>query len=209
MTYTSNREEHWTKASREDYPIPTQLTKALSKDSSIRFPLTKKGYDLLLHTVKKVREHGGQFEVLLKVKQADDNPDFDFLNIDSDYHALYVYLKGLDQESFWNIYLCKLDAVTQPVTSDALNMLGSYADEEAEEISAMNTSVKLVDDLLADLDADGNILVAAESNHHHDEDEKLAEKKKHRLQRAKLLLHQHQQQLNADEHDQKRIKASS
>ena len=73
---------------REDYFLPSELR----LPDGLLLPMTKKQYDIVLHTVKSIRDYGGQFEILLKVKQADDNPQFDFLNPDSEIHEFYQHV---------------------------------------------------------------------------------------------------------------------
>ncbi|MCO5561541.1 hypothetical protein L7F22_015161 [Adiantum nelumboides] len=54
-------------------------------------PQTEKVHQIITGTAKFVKEHGGQSEVLLKVKQG-SNPMFGFLNIDHHLHEYYRFL---------------------------------------------------------------------------------------------------------------------
>lgn len=87
--YKSNRTEIWTR------PAPVQdeeydISNYLSLPIGIQIPRTKKQFDIILHTCKNIREHGTQLEILLKVKHADENMQFDFLNHDSELFPFYM-----------------------------------------------------------------------------------------------------------------------
>jgi hypothetical protein len=60
----SRHEELWEKPKREDYSISPHL----DIPDHMALPMTKKQYDIILHTSKSIRQHGNQFEILLKVK---------------------------------------------------------------------------------------------------------------------------------------------
>ncbi|MCO5571996.1 hypothetical protein L7F22_025747 [Adiantum nelumboides] len=65
------------------FPVPDYLLPKL--------PQTEKLHQIIAATAKFVKEHGGQSEVLLKVKQG-SNPMFGFLNIDHHLHEYYRFL---------------------------------------------------------------------------------------------------------------------
>lgn len=54
-------------------------------------PPSEKLHQIMVGTAKFVKEHGGQSEVLLKVKQG-SNPMFGFLNVDHHFHEYYRFL---------------------------------------------------------------------------------------------------------------------
>lgn len=100
--YKSYRQELWQKPVREEYGISNYLS-----DAKLTFPMTKKEFDVILHTTKNVRQHGNQLEILLKLRHGDEDPTFDFLNTDSSLNALFVALKELPEDAFWNVFLGK------------------------------------------------------------------------------------------------------
>ncbi|KAI5059464.1 hypothetical protein GOP47_0025783 [Adiantum capillus-veneris] len=65
------------------FPVPDFLLPKL--------PPTEKVHQIIAGTAKFVKEHGGQSEVLLKVKQG-SNPMFGFLNVDHHLHEYYRFL---------------------------------------------------------------------------------------------------------------------
>jgi hypothetical protein len=146
--YSSNRVEIWEKPKREDYTVSNYL--AVSDNNPL--PMTKKQFDVMLHTVKSVREkHNAQFEILLKVKHSDNSVMFDFLNAESELFPLYQQLKTLPEETFWQILMgkmksneeidsssldtgsCAAPANESNNISNALELLGSMYDDSDEE----------------------------------------------------------------------------
>ena len=94
--YQSNRTEHWIRPEREPYPVPAVWD--ISDD--IKLPMTKKQFDVVVHTVKNIRMKGPQFEIFLKLKQSDDNPLFDFLNCECDLNGLFEKMKSIPIDVF-------------------------------------------------------------------------------------------------------------
>lgn len=92
-----------------------------SDTNPFTLPFKEKQYLIILHTAKAVRQHGTQFEVLLKVKQT-DNPIFDFMVPETSYYALYTRLKTFDNDLFTEIMTEKVVKVRGP---DALSLLGN------------------------------------------------------------------------------------
>lgn len=137
--YRSYREELWTKPARENYHISSYV----SEEENISWPMTKKQYDVILHTVKSIRQHGEQFEILLKVKHADDDSNFDFLNIDSPLYALFQLLKRLEEKIFWHVFLgrdrAEIEMESEVVDStingqvNALQLLGNMYDDDTSD----------------------------------------------------------------------------
>jgi len=72
---------------------------------TLKLPDEKKMFDIILHTAKQTRENP-QLEIVLKVKE-ENNMVFDFLQMDSTFHAFYIFTKGLSDEEFWSLYLGK------------------------------------------------------------------------------------------------------
>ena len=94
--YQSNRTEHWVRPEREPYLVPVVWD---IKDD-VKLPMTKKQFDVIVHTVKNIRLKGPQFEIFLKLKQSDDNPLFDFLNPECDLNGLFENMKSMPNEVF-------------------------------------------------------------------------------------------------------------
>ncbi|RWR97344.1 splicing factor, suppressor of white-apricot isoform X1 [Cinnamomum micranthum f. kanehirae] len=65
------------------FPVPESLLKNL--------PPTEKVHQIMARTAKFVREHGGQSEIVLRVKQG-DNPTFGFLMPDHHLHEYFRFL---------------------------------------------------------------------------------------------------------------------
>lgn len=95
--YQSTREEIWVRPERDDYPLPEEWT----IPTELKLPMKKKQFDVIIHTVKNIRQKGSQFEIFLKLKQSDTNPFFDFLNFDCDLNSLYHYVKSLSNDIFF------------------------------------------------------------------------------------------------------------
>lgn len=173
-TYKSDRVELWTRPVRDNYPIPPQLEMYFllknESEQEIKLPMTKKDFDIILHTVKSIKEHGTQFEILLKVKQSDDNPQFDFLNYDSEYHQLYKFLKNLSADEFWSIYLWKPVTIIDKETSNkAINNQKCDDEEKLEKTNVLQ-------DLLGDYSdvSDDDIGNNSHSNHDRQKDDEKA-----------------------------------
>lgn len=136
FSYRSYREELWIKPARDNYHISNYV----SEHENISWPMTKKQYDVILHTVKSIRQHGEQFEILLKVKHADDDFIFDFLNIDSPMHALFQLLKSLEEKIFWHVILGRDREVesevmenTDNTQASALQLIGNLYDDDDDD----------------------------------------------------------------------------
>ena len=95
--YQSNRAEFWTRPERESYPLPALW----NIPNDMKLPMSKKEFDIIIHTVKNIRQKGGQFEIFLKLKQSDINPLFDFLNYECDLSEVFQFIKALSDEVFW------------------------------------------------------------------------------------------------------------
>jgi hypothetical protein len=81
--------------------------------------MTKKQFDIIIHTVKNIRQKGGQFEIFLKLKQSDSNQLFDFLNHESELFNCYHHVKSLTSEFFW----AGLNEIQNIVTSKSVEDL--------------------------------------------------------------------------------------
>lgn len=92
--------------------------------------MTKKQFDIIIHTVKNIRQKGGQFEIFLKLKQSDSNQLFDFLNHESELFNCYHHVKSLTNESFW----AGLDEIQNIVTSKSVEDLVAKGDIGISEI---------------------------------------------------------------------------
>lgn len=140
--YISFREELWEKPKRENYHVSNYLSH-LKEDE---LPMSKKQYDVILHTVKNIRQHGEQLEILLKVKHADNDYLFDFLNADSKLYTFFQTIKNFDEQTFWNLFLgrdkeeveCPADPNTKNDEVGALQLLGTLYDDEEEDVVDSN-----------------------------------------------------------------------
>lgn len=191
-SYISNRTELWERPSREDYVIPYTLQLAMMDNPAIDLPMTRKQFDIMLHTIKNIREKGKQFEILLKVKQADNNPMFDFLNDDSNLFELYQYLKIVQEEDFWSIFLRK-DESSLKITGNALSLINSYSDSDQDDEgnNDRHTAMDKTIEELLDMGNIENLDDKMASNHGKNDEmslERKAEKQRDRLKRIKLLL---------------------
>jgi hypothetical protein len=159
--YSSNRDELWTRedvrayeASLRDYEVPPSLS--ANTANTLSLPRTKQQYDIIMVTAKHIRDNkiqrsGAQLEIVLKVKQADNNPLFDFLNVESELHPFYVYLKSLPEREFWELFLGRSLSEHAGATvaessssnkggnegktaSDALSFLSMYGDDDEEDV---------------------------------------------------------------------------
>ena len=142
--YTSSRVEVWVRPTRELYVVPENW----QIPESITLPMTKKEYDVIVLTAKNIHEKGSQFEIFLKVKEADKNPLFDFLNPDSNLFPFFQHIKSL----VYDVFLSGLqhnssDEITSNdnnedvhkpppvvVSSNALALLGAaYGDDDDDD----------------------------------------------------------------------------
>jgi hypothetical protein len=98
--------------------------------------MTKKQFDIIIHTVKNIRQKGGQFEIFLKLKQSDSNQLFDFLNHESELFNCYHHVKSLTSESFW----AGLNEIQNIVTSKSVEDLVAKGDILISEIVEKNDS---------------------------------------------------------------------
>ena len=108
--YQSDRTEFWVRPSREPYVIPL----IWDLPSEIKLPMTKKQFDVIVHTVKNIRNKGSQFEILLKLKESDTNPIFDFLNNDCDLNELFEHIKRIPTDTY-QAGLLSLSAATPSI----------------------------------------------------------------------------------------------
>ena len=95
--YQSNRTEFWVRPERESYPLPAPW----NIPNEVRLPMSKKQFDVIILTVKNIRQKGPQFEIFLKLKQSDTNILFDFLNYESDLFDFFQHMRNLSEESFF------------------------------------------------------------------------------------------------------------
>jgi hypothetical protein len=133
--YQSDRTEFWVRPVREPYVVPI----IWDVPSEIKLPMTKKQFDVIVHTVKNIRNRGSQFEILLKLKESDTNPLFDFLNIDCDLHELFEYIKRISADTFQTGLLLPTAAsssvlIDEVSTSDNLQVVEDEAQIEDEAI---------------------------------------------------------------------------
>lgn len=108
-------------------------------------PQTEKLHQIIVGTAKFVKEHGGQSEVLLKVKQG-NNPMFAFLNID---HHLHEYYKYLVQHP--ELLQSASQSTTKPAeasqtTGEGLSLLGfAYGSGDEDDERALKSEHNPVD----------------------------------------------------------------
>ncbi|GAQ80230.1 hypothetical protein KFL_000490200 [Klebsormidium nitens] len=72
-----------TESFQPSYPVPTELLE--------RMPASQKHHQVMLHTAKFVRTHGGQTEIILRVKQG-SNPTFSFLMPEDPLHPFFHFM---------------------------------------------------------------------------------------------------------------------
>eukprot|EP01038_Epipyxis_sp_PR26KG_P012627 gene12627-16932_t len=144
--YKSTREEIWVKPplqQREDYYISNYY----DIPDNIILPLTKKQFDIILLTVKNVRQQP-QLELVLKLKQAENNLTFDFLNHECELFPLYQSLRKLPEEIFWKILLSKQkDENENVVTNDRIE------NGEVQNLDNSNDDSKLISSKMQGLNA--------------------------------------------------------
>ncbi|XP_023241084.1 splicing factor, suppressor of white-apricot homolog [Centruroides sculpturatus] len=86
-TQSSTSSEEIKEEADEQYVVPQGLT----LPNGIQLPPTMKLHTIIEKTALFVAQHGGQMEIIIKMKQS-SNPQFDFLSFD---HALNPYYKHL------------------------------------------------------------------------------------------------------------------
>lgn len=139
--YQSDRTEFWIRPLREPYVVPL----IWDVPSEIKLPMTKKQFDVIVHTVKNIRNKGSQFEILLKFKESDTNPIFDFLNVDCDLHELFEYIKRISVDTFQAGLLLPIAASSKVQihdipTSDDIQEV----EHESTEIFAATSDIRAV-----------------------------------------------------------------
>ncbi|KAJ7525274.1 hypothetical protein O6H91_17G043900 [Diphasiastrum complanatum] len=105
----------------------------LPKDLEANLPPSEKVHQIIAGTAKFVSEHGGQSEIILRVKQA-NNPSFGFLMPDNHLHAYFRYL--VEHAALVGAFpkAPQQSVVSIDKSSEGLSMLGDiYGDEEEEE----------------------------------------------------------------------------
>ncbi|KAH7306346.1 hypothetical protein KP509_22G007400 [Ceratopteris richardii] len=114
-------------------------------------PPSEKHHQIIAGTAKFVKEHGGQSEVLLKVKQG-NNPLFGFLNVD---HHLHEYYRFLLQHS--DILQPTSQDAVKPAevdqrTGEGLSLLGSaYGSGDDEDEQVLKSETNHVDSVASTL----------------------------------------------------------
>ena len=95
-------------------------------------PKTQRQYNIISMTAKKSRE-APQFEVLLKLKQA-DNPEFSFVRMDSDLYPFYRWKRDGKNENDISTQSVekKCDAVNEN-SMGLLDMYGSSSDDDDDD----------------------------------------------------------------------------
>ncbi|CAL5335659.1 unnamed protein product [Camellia sinensis] len=133
------------------FPVPESLLQCL--------PPTEKLHQIIARTAMFVSKHGGQSEIVLRVKQG-DNPTFGFLMPDHHLHAYFRFLVDhqellqsdtdgkSENEKKGNTEYNQMDGVGAGAGAGALSLLGSVygsgEDEDASE-SKVNVSGKTFD----------------------------------------------------------------
>lgn len=135
-----------------------------------------------------------QFEVMLKVKQA-DNPEFAFLRTDNNCHGYFIWLKQQEERT-----RKEKETVAKSGGMDLLDMYSSSSDEEQDlpsdqkttqsELSHEDNTLKVAQP--AQAGADGTKRIDRDGDHEDDA------KKAKRLKRAKLMRGHYQLQLMED-----------
>jgi hypothetical protein len=188
--YVSNREEIWTREEldKPEYELPS--VRCTSFPEGMLLPKQKNQYDIIMVTAKNIREKGSQLEILLKVKQADTNFQFDFLNSDSRLNPFYLYLKALPEREFWQLFLGR-ELSQQSSRSEALASLSMYSDDEDENAAVSDVEVTTMTSDKAFVVGDVK-LASSVANEKcaceqvvHQEDANQSELQQTRLQRAK------------------------
>lgn len=140
-----------------------------------------------------------QFEVMLKVKQA-DNPEFAFLRADNECHGYFIWLKQQEERT-----RKEKETVAKSGGMDLLDMYSSSSDEEQDLSSDQKTaqSERSREDIastkpsnLPDLSQPTETSVIATKRIDRDDEED--EKKAKRLKRAKLMRGHYRLQLMED-----------
>ncbi|XP_044499081.1 splicing factor, suppressor of white-apricot homolog isoform X1 [Mangifera indica] len=117
---------------RPPFPVPESLLQNL--------PPTEKVHQIIARTAMFVSKHGGQSEIVLRVKQG-DNPTFGFLMPDHHLHSYFRFLvDNSDLLSEENKNESGLDQTTGVGGGGALSLLGSvYGSGEDEDDGAEDT----------------------------------------------------------------------
>eukprot|EP00249_Psilotum_nudum_P021843 c28277_g1_i1 orf=2376-4964(+) len=107
-------------------------------------PSSQKAHQIIAGTAKFVSEHGGQSEIILRVKQG-DNPMFGFLNSDHHLHEYFRYLVCHPQLVGATTKAKSTSTNCVYNTSESLSLLGSLygtGDEEDEAEAEASASVE-------------------------------------------------------------------
>jgi len=146
-------------------------------------------------TAEKSRE-APQFEVLLKVKQA-SNVDFQFLEINHEFHPFYQWLKQGQNCTDEKVSDQIAKAEQQPSageTNDSMGLLAMYDSSSSEEETVNNNSEKVND--LTEVVTPVEISSGSCAENKTETEEKpcrsltmIEEQRAQRLKRAKMLRH--------------------
>lgn len=165
--------------------------------AALPWPSSTAAVQLLLHTVRNIREKGAAFEIFLRT-QCEDKEKFSFLREDGIFHEAFLFLRALPEEVFWKLYLRRNHrAVT------ALDMLSGYDDEKDGQVDG-EVELLLEEDIAVTSsagqqqeDADDNVSAETggtrggedDANKQRVEDQEVEEKKvrQRRLQAAQRL----------------------
>lgn len=104
-------------------------------------PKTQRQYNIISMTAKKSRE-APQFEVLLKLKQA-DNPEFSFVRMDSDLYPFYRWKRdGKNKNESSTQSVVKKYEANNGNSMGLLDMYGSSSDDDDDDSDAGSTGSK-------------------------------------------------------------------
>ncbi|KAK2970934.1 hypothetical protein RJ640_004726 [Escallonia rubra] len=135
---------------RPPFPVPESLLQSL--------PPTEKVHQIIARTAMFVSKHGGQSEIILRVKQG-DNPTFGFLMPDHQLHAYFRFL--VDNQELLRSDVDgkpqngeKISDMENGVGGGALSLLGSmYGSGEDEDAAVENASESLQNVLVETVNA--------------------------------------------------------
>ncbi|KAK3017403.1 hypothetical protein RJ639_006697, partial [Escallonia herrerae] len=135
---------------RPPFPVPESLLQSL--------PPTEKVHQIIARTAMFVSKHGGQSEIILRVKQG-DNPTFGFLMPDHQLHAYFRFL--VDNQELLRSDVDgkpqngeKISDMEKGVGGGALSLLGSmYGSGEDEDSAVENASESLQNVLVETVNA--------------------------------------------------------
>ncbi|KAK3025565.1 hypothetical protein RJ639_041043 [Escallonia herrerae] len=136
---------------RPPFPVPESLLQSF-------LPPTEKVHQIIARTAMFVSKHGGQSEIILRVKQG-DNPTFGFLMPDHELHAYFRFL--VDNQELLRSEVDgkpqngeKISDIENVVGGGALSLLGSmYGSGEDEDAAVENASESLQNVLVETVNA--------------------------------------------------------